>query len=178
MGRIQVNYKEEVSKAMRMLALQSETIFLGQSVRYPGHAMFGTMEGVPDKKRIEMPVAEDMQMGISTGLALQGIIPISIYPRWDFLILATNQLINHLDKMEEMSNGEFTPKVIIRTMVGSMTPLRNGPQHRQDHTKAYQSLVTNIDVYRLEEAEDVFRVYMRALRSRRSSIVVEVGDLY
>ena len=35
-------------------------------------------------------------MGISTGLTGNGYIPVSCYPRFDFLILAMNQLINHL----------------------------------------------------------------------------------
>ena len=49
-------------------------------------------------KKIELPVFEDVQMGLSTGLALQGFIPITCYPRFDFLILAMNQLVNHLTK--------------------------------------------------------------------------------
>ena len=53
-------------------------------------------------------------MGISTGLALSGYVPVTCYPRFDFLLLAMNQLVNHLDKIRVMSNNEFQPKVIIR----------------------------------------------------------------
>ena len=56
-------------------------------VKYSGNAIFNTLKEVDDKK-IELPVFEDVQMGISTGLALQGYIPITCYPRFDFLILA------------------------------------------------------------------------------------------
>ena len=42
-------------------------------------------------------------MGLSLGLALQGFVPVSIYPRIDFLLSATNQLVNHLDKIRLMS---------------------------------------------------------------------------
>ena len=62
-------------------------------------------------------------MGISTGLALQGYIPITCYPRFDFLILAMNQLVNHLDKIRHMSFDEFKPRVIIRTSIGSKNRL-------------------------------------------------------
>ena len=54
-------------------------------------------------------------MGMSLGLAMNGYIPITCYPRFDFLILAFNQL-NHLDKIRSMSWNEITPKVIIRTL--------------------------------------------------------------
>ena len=51
-------------------------------------------------------------MGISTGLALNGFIPVSCYPRFDFLILALNQLVNHLDKLDKMSSKQLKAKVI------------------------------------------------------------------
>ena len=52
-------------------------------------------------------MAEELQMGITTGLALNGSIPVSIFPRWNFLMLAMNQLINHLDKINIMSNNGY-----------------------------------------------------------------------
>ena len=84
-----MKYSEELHRSMMWLAEQPETLFLGQSVEYPGNAMYNTMKDVPIEKRLEMPVAEEMQMGITLGLALKGFIPISCYPRFDFLILAT-----------------------------------------------------------------------------------------
>ena len=117
---------------MNYLAKKKDTIFLGQSVKYSGNAIFNTLVGVPDKKKIETPVFEDVQMGISTGLAIAGFVPISCYPRFDFLILAMNQMVNHLDKIRLMSRGEMRPKVIIRTSIGSKKPLDGGPQHTQD----------------------------------------------
>ena len=108
-----------LNQAMLMLAAQPKALFLGQNVAYDGNVMFKHLEGVPMEQRLELPVCEELQMGMSTGLALQGILPISIYPRFDFLILALNQLVNHLDKLAYMSRGDYQPKVIIRTKVGS-----------------------------------------------------------
>lgn len=178
MGDIQVSYREEIVKAMEMLCKDRRVIFLGQSIRYPGHAMFGTLEKVPMFRRIELPVFEDVQMGMSIGLSLEGYIPISIYPRMDFLIIAINQLVNNLDKIEEMSCEQFKPKVIIRTMVGSKVPLDGGPQHTQDHTEALRHLLTNVDVYKLTESKSVVSAYLKALESVRSTILVEMSDLY
>jgi len=173
-----MGYKEEITKAMTMLGKDERTIFLGQSILYPGHVMYGTLSGVPDSKKIEMPVAEDMQMGISIGLALKGYIPISIYPRMDFLILAMNQLVNHLDKIEEMSEGQFKPKVIIRTMVGSKEPMNPGVQHCQDHTLGIRELVPNIHVIKILYPVDVMPVYEAVLEIDKSMVVIEMGDLY
>ena len=91
-----LNYKNELEKAMLILAEKEDTIFLGQSLEYGGIAMAQTFENISSDKKIEMPVAENLQMGISTGMALEGFVPVSVYPRWNFLILAANQLVNHL----------------------------------------------------------------------------------
>jgi len=97
-----MKYKDELIKSMNYLAKNDKTIFLGQSVSYSGNAIFNTLSEIPDEKKIETPVFEDVQMGLSLGLALNGFIPVTCYPRFDFLILALNQMINHLDKIKFM----------------------------------------------------------------------------
>ena len=171
-------YKDELTKAMTLLGEDPRTIFLGQTVEYSGSAMYDTLEGVSPDKRIELPVIEDTQMGMSIGLSLQGYIPISIYPRFDFLILAANQLVNHLDKINEMSCGEFNPKVIIRTAIGSTEPLYPGPQHCQDYTEAFKKLLKNVEVIKLDQSKDIVYNYKRALNHDRSSLLIEVADYY
>src|SRR5712664_1952113 len=124
-----VHYDLELAAAMQWLGEKHDTIFLGQSVACQGTAMFGTLGSVPMEKRIELPIMEDAQLGMSTGLALAGFVPVSIYPRWNFLLLATNQLVLHLDKLSIYSNGGYRPKVIMRTAVASRTPLDPQAQH-------------------------------------------------
>ena len=92
-----MKYKDELIRSMEWLSEKDDTIFLGQACKVSGHAISSTLVEVPDEKRIELPVFEEMQMGISTGMALEGFVPITMYPRFDFFILACNQLVNHLD---------------------------------------------------------------------------------
>ena len=175
MGDI-LNYREEITKAMKLLSLNNKVVFIGQNVVYPGAIdINGTLDGIPLNRRIEFPVIEDAQMGISIGLSLVGFIPVSVYPRMDFLIIAMNELVNHLDKIEQISHGEFCPKVIIRTCVGLREPLDPGPQHYQDHTETLRSCLTNVDVVKLEEAKDIVPSYEKALRSKKSTILVELA---
>lgn len=166
-------YREELIKAMNTLAEQPNSIFLGQSVAWPGHIMTGTLENVPHDRLLELPVTEEMQLGMSIGLALEGYLPVSIFPRMDFLIIAMNQLVNHLDKLAEMSCGQWQPKVLIRTMVGSFYPLYSGPQHIQDHTEVLKLMLTNVDVVKLTCPSHILPMYMKALWSPRSTILVE-----
>ena len=104
---------------MEFLAKDSKAIFIGQSVKFSGNSIFNTLKTIPQKKKIELPVFEDVQMGLSTGLALQGFLPITCYPRFDFFLLAFNQLINHLDKIKYMSDNTINLKIIIRVAVGA-----------------------------------------------------------
>lgn len=173
-----MTYGEEIKKAMNMLAKEKNTIFLGQQVVFPGSIMSKSLDDVPMTKRIELPLIEDCQMGMSIGLSLDGHLPISIYPRMDFLIIAMNQLANHLDKIEEMSCGQFKPKVIIRTAIGSTKPLYPGLQHCSDYTMAFKKMFKNIKVKKIWFADQVMEFYKEALESKHSTILIEVADLY
>ena len=119
-------------------------------------------------------------MGISTGMALEGYVPITCYPRFDFLILTCNQLVNHLDKMNFMSKGKMKPRVIIRTSIGAKKPLDGGIQHTQDHTKAFKNFLTDIDVVLLDKTRGIFPAFKKAYERKdsKSTLIVEWGDYY
>ena len=165
---------------MKYLGLKKNIIFIGQAVEDPGTAMSNTLKSVSKKKLLELPVAEEMQMGITTGLALDGNIPVSIFPRWNFLLLAMNQLINHLDKINIMSTNGFKTKAIIRTGVGSQRPLHPQHQHIGNFTDAVRKMCSTIDVISLNEPEDIFPSYEKALNRKdgKSTILVEFGDYH
>ena len=175
-----MKYFDELKRAMTWLGEKDNTVFLGQAVQYPGTAMTNTLTEVPSQKLMEMPVNEDMQMGVSIGFGLNGLIPISIYPRWNFLLLATNQIINHLDKMNVMSAGGYSPKLIIRTSIGSERPLHPQHQHTGDYTESFRSMCKSIDVIRLDEPSQIFDAYQHAYNRTdgKSTILVEWGDYY
>ena len=162
-----MKYFDEIKKSMEYLAKNKNTVFLGQAVRVPGTAMFNTLN---KKKKIELPVAEEMQMGMSLGMALEGYVPVTIYPRWNFLLLATNQLVNHLDKISEISNNKINPQIIIRTAVGSVRPLDPQSQHRGDFSKAFKQICKNIDIYKISKANEVFKTYKKVLNNKKKNI--------
>ena len=121
-----------------------------------------------------------MQLGITNGLAINNYIPVSLFPRWNFLLLATNQLVSHLDKFKIMSQGKFKTKVIIRTSVGSQRPLHPQHQHIGDFSEAFNKVLTTVEIIKLEEAKDILPAYEKALKREdgKSTILVEYGDYY
>lgn len=168
-------YSKKLNEAMLMLAEHPETLFVGQAVKYPGQAAFKTFDGVPMERRIEMPVAEDFQMGFCIGLSLEGYVPVCFYPRWDFLLIAANQLVNHLDKLPYMG---WKPKVIIRTAVGRREPLDPGPQHVQNHSRGFRTMLKTIQVIQVRREEDILPAYKGAMTRVRSTIIVEHMSCY
>lgn len=171
------DYIEELKKAMKMLTTE-KTIFLGQTVKYEGSAMYRSLINIPEDKKLELPVAEDMQMGMSIGLSLEGLIPISVYPRMDFLICAMNQLVNHLDKVNEMSNGEFSPGVIVRTQIGNTKPLYPGPQHCGDYSIGLKKMCKNLMIKKITKKSEIMSAYKMAYKlaeQGKSSVLIEVS---
>ena len=182
---LDLKYKNEIIRSMEWLGEKEDTIFLGQSVKYSGNAMYNTTKTISEDKLVELPVFEDVQMGMSMGMALEGFVPITSYPRFDFLICAVNQLVNHLDKITIISEGQFQPRVIIRTSIGSRIPLDAGEQHTQDHTQAFKNLLKRVDVVVFDEWHDIFPAFKHAYErqpvTKYDSLVtllIEWGDHY
>jgi pyruvate/2-oxoglutarate/acetoin dehydrogenase E1 component len=171
-----MKYYDEIKKAMSLLAEHPKTMFIGQAVRYPGTGMYESLTHIPDDKKYEFPVAENLQMGVCTGLAIGGLIPICIFPRWNFLLSATDQIVNHLDAYPGMSNGDVIPKVIIRVAIGSEHPVDPQNQHKGDFTDSFRLMCKSITIVRLTEAEQIVPEYENALKSKFSTILVESAD--
>lgn len=172
------SYFFEIRKSMSLLSKNPRAIFLGQSVTYPGNLIYKSLEMVKKEKKIELPVFEENQMGISIGLALEGFLPITTYPRFDFLLLAFNQLINHLDKFPIITNKQYIPKIIIRTLVGSKKPLDAGEQHTQNYVKELRSMCKTIKIFNLLKKEKIFLSYKDALKSNSPCLMVEYSEKY
>ena len=181
MGLILMNtYVKEITRSMNMLSKNKKTIFIGQSVKYPGSSIYVSLKNVPAQKKIELPVFEETQLGMSIGLALEGYIPISCYPRFDFLIIALNQLVNHADKINFLTNNQFTSKIIIRTLIGSTYPLNAGPQHTQDHTLSLRKMLKFSKIIKLTNQKKIYKSYSSALRDKKNKVFlfIEDGNLY
>lgn len=171
-----MKYYEALKKAMSLLAEHPKTVFIGQAIKYEGTGLYESMVHIPDSKKIELPVAEYLQCGIANGMAIEGMIPISTFPRWNFLLMGTDQIINHLDKFVTMSNGKYNPKVIIRVAVGSEYPVDPQCQHKGNFSSAFRLMLKNIDVCELHEPDQIVTEYQKALEKSGSTILVEFAD--
>ena len=178
-GNAKSTYKDSLTEAMTFLSEDERVIFVGQQIVFPGNPMSATLKNVSEDKMIEMPVAEEFQLGFCNGLALGGYRPISFYPRWDFLILAANQLCTHLDKLKDYSKGDFNPIVGIRVAVPTSTPIDPGHQHKADYSKEFKSMLKYVEVVNLEKPEDIIPAYQKFLEpNAKPTVFVEYVERY
>ena len=60
--------------------------------------IFGTTKGLVEQfgpeRCFDTPISEDAMTGFGLGAAIRGLRPIHVHIRVDFMILATNQLLN------------------------------------------------------------------------------------
>ena len=170
-----MTYKEALWNEMKTLAENPKVMFLGQQVG--AEDFYGTLKDIPADRRLEMPVAEELQLGMSIGLALEGYLPVSVYQRMDFLPRAMDQLVNHLDIIKKLSEGKFNPKVIIRTTIGVSGPLDIGLQHKKDLVTAMKFMV-HFPVIRVENIEEIKAAYKQARECDGPIMIVEEQDRY
>jgi pyruvate/2-oxoglutarate/acetoin dehydrogenase E1 component len=173
-----MKYFDELKKAMSLLAEHPKTMFIGQAVEYEGTGLYDSLKHLPANKKIELPVAEYFQTGLANGMAIEGMIPVSTYPRWNFLLMGTDQIVNHLDKFITMSNGKCTPKVIIRVAVGSEHPVDPQCQHKGNFADSFRGMLKNIEVIELIESDQIVPAYKKALERKDgiNTILVEFAD--
>lgn len=116
----------------RLLASDNRIIVLGEDILDPYGGAFkvtrGLSTGYPGQV-ISTPISEAGIVGIATGMALRGLLPVVEIMFGDFITLAADQIINHAVKFRWMYNDQVKVPVVIRTPMGGRRGY--GPTHSQ-----------------------------------------------
>jgi len=175
-----MKYFDELKRTMEWIAQQPQTLFVGQTVAGPGTFMFQTLRDVPKSRTLEMPINESFQMQFTIGLALAGYIPISVYPRQNFMLLATSDMVNMLDKIPAISQDKVQPRILIRVAAGPFKPVHPGHQHIGNYAEALRRMFTWVEVVELQEPDQIFPAYQHALTrpDHKATLLIEHGNYY
>lgn len=116
-------------------------VVYGLGVNDPGR-VFGTTAGLLEEfgpsRVFETPTSENAMTGIAVGAALGGLKPIVTHQRFDFFLLAMDQLVNSAAKWRYMFGGQFQVPMVIRLITGR--GWGQGPTHSQ----SYHSWLANV----------------------------------
>src|SRR3990167_9091985 len=85
----------------------------------PDHkAVFGSTRGIAEKfgrsRCFDTPLSEDAMTGFGLGAALNGMRPIHVHIRIDFMLLAFNQIVNMISSYKYSSVGQLKVPMVIR----------------------------------------------------------------
>ena len=169
-----LSYKEAMIQSMTELGEQG-AIFIGYNVKY-GNAI-GTLKNVPDDQKLETPVAENLMAGLAIGMSFEGFLPVIYYERHDFMLVAADAIVNHIDKIERISHGEFKCPVLIRAVTADAGPFYSGITHSQDFTNVFKEAVS-FPVEDPVTGEDVLQAVRSARHSGRPAMLIERKSRY
>lgn len=169
-----ISYKDAIVQSMNELGDEG-AIFIGYNVAY-GDAM-GTLKDIPKEQKLETPVAENLMAGLAIGMSFEGFIPVIYYERHDFMTVAADAIINHIDKIERISHGEYKVPVIIRAVTADAGPFYSGITHSQDFTEMFKSAVS-FPVVDPVSGADVLKAVRGARESGRPMMLIERKSRY
>jgi pyruvate dehydrogenase E1 component beta subunit len=146
----------------------------------PDHkGIFGTTLGLQERfgpqRCFDTPLAEDTMTGFGLGAALNGLRPIHIHIRVDFLILAMNQLANMVSCYRYSSRGMLNIPLVIRAIIG-----RGWGQGFQ-HSKSLYSLFAHIPGLKVvlpTTPRDAKGLLIASLRDNNPILIFEHRWLY
>ncbi|BBO79770.1 acetoin dehydrogenase [Desulfosarcina ovata subsp. sediminis] len=92
-------------------------------VGVPDHKrIFGTTNSILEKFGIQRcfdtPIAEESMTGLALGASINGLRPIHVHIRVDFLLLAMNQIVNMISSFRYGNGGCKGAPIVIRAIVG------------------------------------------------------------
>jgi pyruvate dehydrogenase E1 component alpha subunit len=169
-----LSYKDAINVAMKELG-DAGAIFIGYNVAR-GDAM-GTLKEVSSDQKLETPVAENLMSGLAIGMSFEGFLPVIYFERHDFMLVAMDAIVNHIDKIERISHGEYKVPVIIRAISADAGPFYSGITHSQDFTKLMKAAVS-FPVTDPQNGEEVLNSFRNAKASMKPAMIMERKSKY
>lgn len=171
MSRV-VSYRDALLHTMRdALVRRPEAVIFGQGVD-DHKGTFGSTIGLAKEfggeRVMDVPLAEEATTGIAIGAALNGLYPIHVHIRADFVLLAMNQLVNLAAKYKYMFGGRFEVPMLVRMVIG-----RSWGQGAQ-HSQSLQSLFAHVPgfvVVMPANAGAVLEAYEWTIHAHRGPVI-------
>ena len=128
-----------------------------------------------NKRCFSTPLCEDTLVGFGLGAALNGLRPVNVHMRVDFLLLAMNQLINMVSSFRYGSGGQTKVPLVIRAVIGK------GWGQSYQHSKSLQSFFAHIPGLKVvmpTTPKDAKGLLVAAIRDDNPVIIIEHRFLY
>jgi len=179
MSKRKISYREALNEAMAEEMRRDSGVFV-YGIDVADHKrIFGSTKGLVEEfgqeRCFSTPLSEDAMTGFGMGAAINGMRPIHIHMRVDFLLLAMNQLANMLSAHHYGTGGILKVPMVIRAIIG-----RGWGQSFQ-HSKTMHSCfghIPGLKVVMPTTPNDAKWLLISAIRDDNPVIVLEHRWLY
>lgn len=174
-----ITYCQALNEAMSQEMARDKNVFV-YGIGVPDHkGTFGSTLGLQEKfgkeRCFDTPLAEDTMTGFGIGAALNGLRPIHIHGRVDFLLLAMNQLANMASSYRYAFGEKLKMPLVVRAIIG-----RGWGQGFQ-HSKSAYAVFAHIPGLKIvipTTPRDAKGLLISAIRGNDPVIVIEHRWLY
>lgn len=162
-----------ILEATHQMMKQDPSVYvIGEGVPDP-KACFNTTKGLEETfpgRVFDMPVSENGMTGIAIGSAINGLKPIMVHMRIDFLMYAMDQIVNNAAKWYSMFGGQKSVPIVIRAILGR--GWGQGQQHAQN-LEAMFAHVPGLKVVVPSNAHDAKGLLIAAIRDPNPVLFLE-----
>ncbi|HXT02303.1 MAG TPA: alpha-ketoacid dehydrogenase subunit beta [Elusimicrobiota bacterium] len=141
--------------------------------------LFGSAKGLLQRfgpERIfDTPISESAMTGVAIGAALEGMKPVHVHIRADFLYLAMDQLFNMAAKWRYMFGGSRSVPLVVRAVIGRSWG--QGAQHSQSPQSMFMH-VPGLKVVMPTTPRDAKGLLLAAIADPDPVVVIEHRLLY
>ncbi len=174
-----INFSQALNEAMRQEMERDSSVFV-YGIGVPDYSrIFGSTTGLLEqfgKERcFDTPICEEAMTGFGFGAAMNGMRPIHIHIRVDFLLLAMNQVVNMISNYIYSTVGERKIPLVIRAIVGR--GWGQGYQHSKS-LHSYFAHIPGLKVVLPTTPRDAKGLLTSAIRDDNPVIFIEHRWLY
>ena len=173
------NLLQGINDGLRQsMEADEKVVILGEDVGANG-GVFRVTDGLQKifgKDRVtDTPLAELGIMGATLGLAMTGMRPVCEIQFSGFLPAVLDQVICHMGRMRNRSQGRNTLPLVLRAPQGGLI---HAPEHHSESPEAYFTHTTGIKVVIPSTPEDAKGLIMAAIQDPDPVVFFEPKRLY
>lgn len=174
-----ITYREALREALAQAMEHDPRVFVYGLDVADHKGIFGSTKGLVDtfgsRRVFSTPLSEDALAGFGLGAALNGLRPVNVHIRVDFLLLAMNQLVNMMAIHHYMTGGALAAPIVIRAVIGR--GWGQGAQHSKT-LHAFFAHIPGLKVVMPTTPADAKGMLLAAIRDPNPVIVLEHRWLY
>lgn len=162
----------------RAMAEDENVVVLGEDVGRNGgvfRATLGLRERFGARRVLDTPLAENLIVGISVGMASQGLKPVAEIQFMGFIYAGLEQLISHAARLRNRTRGRLSCPLTLRTPFGGGI---HAPEHHSESTEALLAHIPGLKVVALSSPRSAYGLLLAAIRDPDPVVVLEPERLY